>query len=123
MSSRGDNEQRRALLTQAEELEWQSELESALSDLHSRLSHPRRRASDVALQPMLPQLGQIDLTSEVLDELAWRVADYLALSQGSAATPSTAVPAAPLPDVAQPAVPEGTALVIRLRRPLFSWKF
>ena len=131
MSSAGDSEKLRAPLTPADRLEWQSELDSAMSDLDSRLSHPRRRASDVAPQPKLPQLGQLDVTTELLDEIAWRVAEQMRRNQ--IPTPSALV-VAPQPEVAKPApraMPEGTAIVIRLRRPLFrfsfpfsfSWKF
>jgi hypothetical protein len=122
----GEDEKPRATLTPAERLEWQSELDSAMSDLDSRLSHPRRRASDVAPQPMLPQLGQLDLTSELLDEIAWRVAEQMRRTQSLATlTAAPAVGAPPAADTAPaaPPMPEGAALVIRLRRPLFSWKF
>lgn len=124
MSSPGEKEQTRAVLTPAERLEWQSELDSAMSDLDSKLSHPRRRASDVAPQPVLPQLGQINLTSELLDEIAWRVSEQMRRTQ-AAAEPSTPIDAPPLPAAspAPPAMPQGAAIVIRLRWPLFSWKF
>jgi hypothetical protein len=133
MSSSGEDEQARADVGPsatdapadgaAQRLEWQSELDSALTDIDSRLRHPRRRASDVAAQPTLPQLGQFDVTNELLDEIAWRVSEQLKRTQGGAAgTPLAA--AAPVP-VAPPqqALPDGVAIVIRLRRPLFSWKF
>ena len=110
-------------MSPAERLEWQSELDSALSDIDSRLRHPRRRASDVASQPTLPQLGQFDVTNELLDEIAWRVAEQMKRNQhGAPATPGT--PAAPVPSAApREAMPSGAAIVIRLRRPLFAWKF
>jgi hypothetical protein len=105
-------------------LAWQNELDGALSDLDSRLSHPRRRASDVAPQPVLPQLGQVNLTSELLDEIAWRVSEQMRRSQpetgpASLAPAATAVAA----EAAAPTLPKDTALVIRIRRPLFSWRF
>ena len=135
MSSPGEDEQSRAdvrpSLAAASQggpehgLEWQSELDSALTDIDTRLRHPRRRASDVAAQPTLPQLGQIDVTNELLDEIAWRVSEQMKRTQGATltVTPSSSAlpPAAPLP--AKPEMPAGTAIVIRLRRPLFSWKF
>jgi hypothetical protein len=103
-------------------LAWQHELDGALSDLDSRLSHPRRRASDVAPQPVPPQLGQIDLTSELLDEIAWRVSEQMRRSQPAAATAPEV--AAPSPTIEpEPAMPAGTALVLRIRRPLVSWRF
>lgn len=129
MSTPGDNAQPRASVAPsaaadsegrpAERLEWQSELDSAMSDLDSRLSHPRRRASDVTAQPTLPRLGQFDVTNELLDEIAWRVAEQMRRTQGALAAE------APPPEVrpAPPALPHGTAVVIRLRKPLFSWKF
>ncbi len=116
-------------------LEWQSELDSAMSDLDSRLSHPRRRASDVGPQPSLPQLGQVEITSELLDEIGWRVAQQLRRSHmappapaGEAAPPAVVaapVVAAPVVVPAPPALPDGVAMVIRLRQPLFtfSWRF
>src|SRR5258705_7624221 len=61
----------------SERLEWQSELDSAMADLDSKLSHPRRRASDAGPQPSLPELGQFDVTTELLDEISWRVAEQL----------------------------------------------
>jgi hypothetical protein len=129
----GEDEQPRATLTPssavategkpAERLEWQSELDSAMSDLDSRLSHPRRRASDLASQPALPQLGQIDLTSELLDEIAWRVSEQMRRTQLAAAPPVVAPPAPEVTAPSSPWMPEDAVLVIRLRRPLFSWKF
>jgi hypothetical protein len=131
MSSTGDNAQQRAAVTPssapaaegrtAERLEWQSELDSTMSDIDSKLLHPRRRASDVAAQPTLPQLGQFDVTNELLDEIAWRVAEQMRRSQGSAPIASGAQPEAVKP--APQTVPHGTAIVVRLRKPLFSWKF
>lgn len=123
MSLPGENEQRSATVTPGERLEWQSELDSAMADLDSRLSHPRRRAGDVAPQPMLPQLGQIDLTSELLDEIAWRVSEQMRRTQSAAAGAPPPAVIAPEPVVPPPSMPRGVALVIRVRRPLFSWRF
>lgn len=114
-------------MTPAERLEWQSELDSAMSDLDSRLSHPRRRASDVAPQPVLPHLGQVNITAELLDEIAWRVSEQMRRTApvATAAPAASSVPAAdaPLPEAARPAIPAGISIVIRVRRPLFHWKF
>jgi len=112
-------------MTTGERLEWQSELDSAMTDLDSRLSHPRRRASDVAPQPMLPQLGQLDVTAELLDEIAWRVAEQMRRTQNAVVTPAAIAAAAPPAVQAppRPALAHGTAIVIRLRRPLFSFSF
>jgi hypothetical protein len=121
---RQDSSQERC---EEQRLEWQSELDSALTDLDTRLRHPRRRSSDVAAQPTLPQLGQFDVTNELLDEIAWRVSEQMKRAEGGAAPRAAGMPIAspppapPLP--AREAIPEGTAIVIRLRRPLFSWKF
>ena len=121
----GDDEQARADLTPAERLEWQSELDSAMADLDTRLRHPRRRASDVAAQPTLPQLGQFNVTNELLDEIAWRVAEQMRRAQDGvapAAPVAPVAPAAPLAPLA-PLAAAAPAVLIRLRRPLFSWRF
>ena len=100
-----------------ERLEWQTELDSAMKDIDDRLRHPRRRATDAAAQPTLPQLGQIDLTSELLDEIAWRVSEQLRrrLPTEDQAASTDAVEAAP----PQP----GIAMTIRIRKPLFRFRF
>lgn len=107
------------------ELEWQDELDSAMADIDLRLRHPRRRASDAGKQPTLPELGQVDLTSELLDEISWRVAEQVRRSQANAA--AAAAPAetpfrpTAVPSPVQAEMPNGAALVIRLRSPLFTW--
>jgi hypothetical protein len=115
MSSPGENEQSRAPLTSEAQLEWQSELDSALAELDSRLSHPRRRASDTTPQAMPRQVGQVVLTTELLDELAWRVSEQIRRGQNAVAASS--------PAAATLAMPYGISIVIRLRKPLFSWRF
>lgn len=70
-----DNAKLRA--TAPPHLDWQGELDSALADLDQRLTHPRRRATDSQRQPVLPELGQAQITNEVLDEIAWRVAEQI----------------------------------------------
>lgn len=117
----------------AERLEWQSELDSAMTDLDSRLRHPRRRASDVGPQPTLPELGQFDVTQELLDEISWRVAEQLRRQaasfvpqgplsvQAAGMLPNATTAVAPTP--VAPSIPEGTAMVIRVRWPLFTWPF
>lgn len=108
-------------------LAWQQELDGALTDIDSRLSHPRRRATD---QPTLPQLGQPEISSEVMDEIAWRVSEMLR-AKGIGVTRGEA-PAAPIPQPIVPAPPplepiermrRDVAIAIRVRRPLFSWPF
>jgi hypothetical protein len=155
MSTPGDSAQPRATLSSpaakatdppparvastapAERLEWQGELDSVMADIDTRLQHPRRRATDVTAQPTLPQLGQVDITSELLDEIAWRVSEQLRRSpagEGAAAGAPAARPAArpvaraaaPLPPPPEPEpepMPHGVAISIRIRKPLFRFRF
>ena len=60
--------------TAGEPLEWQRELDVAIADIDSRLKHPRRKAT--AVQSTLPHAGP-EITSEAIDEIAWRVAELL----------------------------------------------
>ena len=106
-------------------LEWQGELDVAIADIDSRLSHPRRRATDAE-----PAHTQPQLTPEMIDEIAWRVADLLKRDgpvQGTtvAAAISKTVAAAPAPPPEPRRLPEGTAVTIRVRRPFFRlpWPF
>jgi hypothetical protein len=122
-----------------EPLAWQRELDVAIADIDSRLTHPRRRASDG--QPALPQLGQLEITSEAIDEIAWRVAELLrgngsepvqpgamadAISE-TVATPPKRAARAPLPPPPREPEPERlpnrVVLSIRIRRPFFRWPF
>ena len=139
MSADGENVKSSAALATADRLEWQSELDSAMSDIDSRLRHPRRRAADAAAQPTLPQLGQVDLTSELLDEIAWRVSEQIRRSQTPAAAAATAnhpaqgstetrVPWKSPPEWPETFKPESepqtdAAMVIRVKWPLFRWPF
>jgi hypothetical protein len=116
-----------------EPLAWQRELDVAIADIDSRLSHPRRRATDV--QPTLPQLGQPEITSETIDEIAWRVAEMLrrdgadpkggeAVAAAIAQTVATPSPAGnPLPPAGRDQMPGGIAISLRIRRPFFRWPF
>ena len=132
MSAPGENEKSSATVAMVDRLDWQAELDSALSDIDQRLRHPRRRANDSVAQPTLPQLGQVDLTSELLDEIAWRVSEQIRRSQAAAPAAAQAAPPSetwtPSDDWPEPA-PEpvtersNAAIVIRLRRPLFRWRF
>jgi hypothetical protein len=120
-------------------LEWQSELDVAIAEIDSRLSHPRRRATDI--QPTLPSLGQPEITSEMIDEIAWRVSELLrggggepakatavaaaiSRSMTTAQAPPALRPPAPLPEEPEE-LPQGIALTIRIRRPFFRlpWPF
>jgi len=132
MSTPGDNGQSRAAES-PERLDWQSELDQSLSDIDSRLRHPRRRASDNNNneQPTVPQLGQVTLTTELLDEIAWRVAEQLRRTQTmpppASATapppPRAAARPAPPPPPEPERMPPGIAITIRLRKPLFRFRF
>lgn len=142
MSADGENVKSSAAIATAARLDWQSELDSAMSDIDSRLRHPRRRANDSAAQPTLPQLGQVDITSELLDEIAWRVSEQIRKNQAPVAAPAQGAQSAPGPadsralwksppqweDAFQPEQPptsdaSNAAMVIRLRWPLFRWPF
>jgi len=118
-------------------LEWQSELDVAIAEIDSPPSHPRRRATD--MQPTLPHLGQPEITSEMIDEIAWRVSELLrgdggeparatavaaAISRSMAAAPLPPRPPAPPPEEPEQ-LPQGIVLTIRLRRPFFRlpWPF
>lgn len=118
-----------------EPLAWQRELDVAIADIDSRLKHPRRRATDVQ-----PTLGQQVITTEVIDEIAWRVAEMLrgdgtgtvqpnavaaAISKTVAAPPRAARQPAPppLPPPEPKRLPHGIAISIRFRRPFFRWPF
>ena len=134
----GENAQSSETTGSQQPLSWQRELDGALADLDSRLSHPRRRATDI--QPTLPETGQPEITSEIIDEIAWRVAGLLrnqgvnvpsAPAVAAAITESVMVPwdltdpIAP-PPPAEPErdpLPSGMALSIRIRKPFFRWPF
>ena len=113
-------------------LAWQRELDVAIADIDSRLSHPRRRATDV--QPTLPQLGQPEITSETIDEIAWRVAELLrqegtapkgeAVAAAIAQTVAADIPGAGRALPPEPeGMPGGIAISLRIRRPFFRWPF
>lgn len=116
-------------MTPAERLEWQGELDSAMTDIDSRLLHPRRRATDQAPPPSPPELGQVNLTAELLDEIAWRVAEQMRHAAAASPAPSAPVTAAQAARPARPAMPppsqppqpvlrEGKMLAIRVRWPI-----
>jgi hypothetical protein len=129
-------------------LDWQGELDSALADIDTRLTHPRRRASDSHRPPVLPELGQVKVTTEMLDEIAWRVAEQIrrrgetvapqaltaALTEPMPAeTPAAPPPqrqTAPRPAAAAPAIDRrsppialapGKMVLIRYRMPVLPW--
>jgi len=121
-----------------EPLAWQRELDVAIADIDSRLTHPRRRATDI--QPAAPQIGQLEVTSEAIEEIARRVAELLrgnagpvqpgamaeAISKSVAAAPRRAARATPPPPVPEPEpkrMASGIVLSIRIRRPFFRGLF
>ena len=62
----------------AARLEWQSELDATMADIDSRLIHPRRRGDRYRPAAQLPGTRlRSNLTTEVLDEIAWRVAEQM----------------------------------------------
>lgn len=101
--------------------EWQSELDSAMAELDIQLLHPRRR-SNAGWQPLLPELAQVQITEELLDQIASRVARQLQRTPPATVALPDEVPQAPT--VESPAqARSGIALTIRVRRPLFRWRF
>lgn len=90
MSTQSEDEQFHAAVAPDDGVEWQGELDTALADIDTRLRHPRRRATDAGPVPKLPELGKVEMTSALLDEIAWRVAEKLrdrqATEPGSPAT-------------------------------------
>jgi hypothetical protein len=103
-------------------LEWQSELDATMEDIDARLVHPRRRAADAGPQPALPGLGEVKLTTELLDEIAWRVAEQMRRHATMFPTaPAEARPAAA--PTSDSAIRPGTMLLIRFRMPLLPWPF
>lgn len=121
-------------MTPEEKLEWQAELDSAMADIDTRLRHPRRRASDQGRQPTVTDLSQVNLTSELLDEIAWRVSEAIRKQNAATAGPGTPVAASakPNPPAEEFATeelfesehpPKAAAITIRIRRPFFRLPF
>ena len=135
----GEDAQRRE--DASDTLDWQGELDVAIADIDSRLRHPRRRATDAlpaAVKPATP-----GFTTEVIDEIAWRVAELLRRDGGppveagevaaaisktvkapSAQRRGALIPPAPAPPEPRK-LPHGIALSIRIRKPFFRlpWPF
>ena len=103
------------------ELEWQSELDATMAAIDSRLVHPRRRATDTGPQPTLPELGEVRLTAELLDEIAWRVSDRMRRHALAFPPPDDDKP--PAPAVRETGLRSGKMLMIRYRMPLLPWPF
>ena len=105
-------------------LEWQGELDSAMAAIDSRLTHPRRRATDKHLDqlPKLPELGDGELTSELLDEIAWRVAEEIRRNPAESASPLPPAPQVDAPAAEEnPVLQPGKMLMIRYRMPRLPW--
>lgn len=100
------------------QLDWQSELDATMAEIDSRLVHPRRRATDTGPQPALPGLGEVKLTAELLDEIAWRVSEQM--RRHAAAFPPP-VDDQPAPLAKEPGLRPGKMLMIRYRMPLLPW--
>ena len=92
-----------------------------MADIDSRLRHPRRRATDAEREPTMPELEQLRLTSELLDEIAWRVAEQIRQHPPviiNSAAPLTAdFPSEEPEDGLRP----GKILMLRFRMPLLPW--
>lgn len=117
----GDNAKKSEIVGGAR-LEWQSELDATMEDIDSRLVHPRRRATDTAPQPSLPGLGEVNLTTELLDEIAWRVAEQM--RRHALAFPTPAEEAEPTPPpVQEDSLRPGKLVMIRYRMPRLPWPF
>lgn len=97
------------------ELDWQPELDAALEAIDSCLPVKRRRATDPPDSPPFPraELSGVNVTPEVLDALAARVAEKLRAG-GRARQAPAAEP---------PPMKAGAVVSIRFRWPLFSFGF
>ena len=103
-------------------LDWQSELDETMAEIDSRLTHPRRRASDRGPQPALPGLGEMNLTSEQMDEIAWRVAEEMRRSRQVFPVATTTTAAVPRESEDEGLRP-GKMVAIRFRLPALPWPF
>ena len=119
-----DNAKKREIVRTAR-LEWQSELDSALSAIDLRLIDPRRRGTDQPAdqQPSLPTLGHGELPSEVLDEIAWRVAEEIRRNPPAHVAVPPKPASAPALDAEPSLLRPGKILAIRYRLPLLPWPF
>ncbi len=104
-------------------LEWQNELDAHLTDLDWRLAHSRRRATDAPRQPTLPELGRVELTSELLDEIAWRVAAQVRVQSAEIARGMADEPRHDGGGPHEPHLRPGKILVIRFQVPRLPWPF
>lgn len=130
--SPGDDAQFREEMSPQEKLEWQAELDSALAHIDTRLKNPRGAPRGGA-QLMLPALGQPEITTEMLEEIAFKVAEHLRRAH-VVPPPAGVTPPAPPAVRTQRPVPrppeppnarlrEGAVVAIRFRWPLFRSPF
>ena len=121
-----DNAKRREAV-RIPRLEWQNELDSAMAVIDSRLTNPRRRAtdSDTDPQPRPPDPGHGTLTPDLLDEIAWRVAEEIRRNPPVSVVAAAAAPAAPSPehDHEHAGLRPGKMLLIRYTMPRLPWPF
>jgi hypothetical protein len=119
----GDNAKHRETVT-APRLEWQRELDATMDAIDSRLTHPRRRATDAAPQQTLPGLAEANLSTEMLDEIAWRVAEQMRRHALAFPAPQPdGRPAGIVTPVTQVPLQPGKMLLIRYRMPRLPWPF
>lgn len=119
-----------------EKLEWQAELDSALAQIDSRLRSPRRRATDDPQAPLPEREPQAEVSGEILDQIALKVAEHLRRSH-VVSMPGAVAKEAPAPRLQRAAVPvrqpvpppepepplrPGKMMAIRFRWPLFSFR-
>ena len=129
-----DTEQISESMSAEEKLEWQAELDSALAQIDTRLRTPRRRATDDPQAP-IPEREQPEITGDMLDQIALKVAEHLRRSQvvsmpgavAKEASPRLQRAPAPVRQPEPPPEPEpqlrpGKMLAIRVRWPLFRFR-
>lgn len=117
-----DNAQSRA--ASLPRLDWQGELDTAMADIDDRLTHPRRRASDKDAQPLPAELGNVPITKELLDEIAWRVAQQMRKSGQSATAKAVNEALTEARSAkADPGLLPGKMVMIRFRWPDLPWPF
>jgi len=115
-------------------LDWQNELDASMAEIDTRLVHPRRRATDVNPQPQLPGLGDVNITADLLDAIAWRVAEQMRRQAAPSPAPALDVNLAPplppptrtparAPVVRDEGLRPGKMLMIRYQMPVLPWPF
>jgi hypothetical protein len=115
----GDHAKKGETTTRGPRLEWQRELDATMEAIDSRLIHPRRRATDAGPQPALPGVAEVNLTTELLDEIAWRVAEQMRRHALAFPTPADEAEPPPVTDALRP----GKIVLIRYRMPRLPWPF